>query len=189
MHTHSRVKKIPLAEYLHADVDKRNSDEYENTRLVAITMFKESIILLALSSSICDILPCWLGSLLGSSSSEDICDVVDDNHRTTSNQIKCIYIALRTSADISKCCTETQPKTPNSKQCRCKNMFVNLHKLHLKLDVVVLSIPDLRKNCVLQLHTPAGKWVYYICSGMSPRAVARELNVNFSYHKLLPKSF
>jgi hypothetical protein len=34
-------------------------------------------------------------------------------------QIKCIYIALRTSADISKCCTETQPKTPNSKQRRC----------------------------------------------------------------------
>ena len=37
----------------------------------------------------------------------------------SSNQIKFIYIALRTSADISKCCTETQPKTPNSKQCRC----------------------------------------------------------------------
>jgi hypothetical protein len=34
-------------------------------------------------------------------------------------QIKFTYIALRTSADISKCCTETQPKTPNSKQCRC----------------------------------------------------------------------
>ena len=26
--------------------------------------------------------------------------------------IKCIYKALRTSADVSKCCTETQPKTP-----------------------------------------------------------------------------
>ena len=33
------------------------------------------------------------------------------------NQIKCIYKALLSSADISKCCTETQPKTPNSKQC------------------------------------------------------------------------
>ena len=32
-------------------------------------------------------------------------------------QIKFIYRALRTSADISKCCAETQPKTPNSKQC------------------------------------------------------------------------
>jgi hypothetical protein len=41
--------------------------------------------------------------------------------RIKSNQIKFIYIALRTSADISKCCTETQPKTPNSKQCRCKS--------------------------------------------------------------------
>ena len=40
-----------------------------------------------------------------------------------SNQIKCIYIALRTSADVSKCCTETQPKTPNSKQCRCRSIF------------------------------------------------------------------
>ena len=38
-----------------------------------------------------------------------------------SNQIKFIYIALRPSADISKCCTETQPKTPNSKQCRCRS--------------------------------------------------------------------
>jgi hypothetical protein len=27
-------------------------------------------------------------------------------------KIKFIYIALRTSADISKCCTETQPKNP-----------------------------------------------------------------------------
>jgi hypothetical protein len=41
---------------------------------------------------------------------------------TEANQIKCIYIALRTSADISKCCTETQPKTPNSKQCRCRSI-------------------------------------------------------------------
>jgi hypothetical protein len=32
-------------------------------------------------------------------------------------QIKCIYVALLTSADISKRCTETQPKTPISKQC------------------------------------------------------------------------
>ena len=38
-----------------------------------------------------------------------------------SNQIQFIYIPLRTSADISKCCTETQPKTPNSKQCRCRS--------------------------------------------------------------------
>jgi hypothetical protein len=37
------------------------------------------------------------------------------------HQIKCIYKALRTSADISKCCTETQPNTPNSKQCRCRS--------------------------------------------------------------------
>jgi hypothetical protein len=38
-----------------------------------------------------------------------------------SYQIKLIYIALLTSADISKCCRETQPKTPNSKQCRCRS--------------------------------------------------------------------
>jgi hypothetical protein len=41
--------------------------------------------------------------------------------KSNQNQIKLIYIALRTSADISKCCTETQPKTPNSKQCRCRS--------------------------------------------------------------------
>jgi hypothetical protein len=38
-----------------------------------------------------------------------------------SNQIKCIYKALLTSAHISKCCRETQPKTPNSRQCRCRS--------------------------------------------------------------------
>jgi hypothetical protein len=40
-----------------------------------------------------------------------------------SNQsIKCIYKALLTSADVTKCYTETQPKTPNSKQCRCRTI-------------------------------------------------------------------
>jgi hypothetical protein len=45
------------------------------------------------------------------------------------NQIKCIYIALRTSADISKCSTETQPKTPNSKQCRCRSTVARKNSL------------------------------------------------------------
>jgi hypothetical protein len=31
--------------------------------------------------------------------------------------IKCIYKALFASADVTKCDTETQPETPNSKQC------------------------------------------------------------------------
>uniref|UniRef100_A0A673YYD3 Coiled-coil domain containing 88C n=1 Tax=Salmo trutta TaxID=8032 RepID=A0A673YYD3_SALTR len=44
-------------------------------------------------------------------------------------QIKCIYIALLTSADISKCCTETQPKTPNSKQCRCRSTVTRKNSL------------------------------------------------------------
>ena len=35
--------------------------------------------------------------------------------------IKCIYKALFTSADVTKCYTETQPKTPNIKQCRCRS--------------------------------------------------------------------
>jgi hypothetical protein len=44
-------------------------------------------------------------------------------------QIKCIYIALRISADISKFCTETQPKTPNSKQCRCWSTLARKNSL------------------------------------------------------------
>jgi hypothetical protein len=32
-----------------------------------------------------------------------------------------MYKALLTSADISKCCTETQPKTLNSKQCKYRS--------------------------------------------------------------------
>jgi hypothetical protein len=46
-----------------------------------------------------------------------------------SKQIKCIYIALRTSADISECCTETQPKTPNSKQCRFRSTLARKNSL------------------------------------------------------------
>ncbi|CDQ95978.1 unnamed protein product, partial [Oncorhynchus mykiss] len=49
--------------------------------------------------------------------------------QSKSNQIKFIYIALRTSADISKCCTETQPKTPNSKQCRCRSTVARKNSL------------------------------------------------------------
>ena len=46
-----------------------------------------------------------------------------------SNQIKFIYIALCTSDNISKCCTETQPKTPNSKQCRCRSTVARKNSL------------------------------------------------------------
>jgi hypothetical protein len=58
--------------------------------------------------------------------------------------IKSIYTALLTSADTVKCCTETQPKSPNSKQCRCK--------YHLKLhdDLIIwISCVVLRQkqNC------------------------------------------
>ena len=47
-----------------------------------------------------------------------------------SNQsIKCIYKALLTSADVTKCCTETQLKTPNSKQCRCRSTVARKNSL------------------------------------------------------------
>ena len=49
--------------------------------------------------------------------------------KSNQNQIKCIYLALRTSADISKCCTETQPKTPNCKQCRCGSTVARKNSL------------------------------------------------------------
>uniref|UniRef100_A0A4W5MVK1 Uncharacterized protein n=1 Tax=Hucho hucho TaxID=62062 RepID=A0A4W5MVK1_9TELE len=43
--------------------------------------------------------------------------------------IKCIYKALLTSADVTECCTETQPKTPNSKQCRCRSTVARKYSL------------------------------------------------------------
>ena len=43
--------------------------------------------------------------------------------------IKCIYKALLTSADVTKCCTKTQPKTPNSKQCRCRSTVARKNSL------------------------------------------------------------
>ena len=42
--------------------------------------------------------------------------------RCSNLSIKCIYKALFTSADVTKCYTETEPKTPNSKQCRCSTV-------------------------------------------------------------------
>jgi hypothetical protein len=42
---------------------------------------------------------------------------------------KCIYKARLTSADVTKCCTETQPKTPNSKQCRCRSTVARKNSL------------------------------------------------------------
>ena len=43
--------------------------------------------------------------------------------------IKRIYKALLTSADVTKCCAETQPKTPNSKQCRCRSTVARKNSL------------------------------------------------------------
>ena len=43
--------------------------------------------------------------------------------------IKFIYEAILTSADVTKCSTETQPKTPNSKQCRCRSMVARENSL------------------------------------------------------------
>ena len=43
--------------------------------------------------------------------------------------IKCIYEALFTSADVTKCCTETQSKTLNSKQCRCRSTVARKNSL------------------------------------------------------------
>ena len=43
--------------------------------------------------------------------------------------IKSIYKALLFSADVTKCCTETQPKTPNSKQCRCRSTVARKNSL------------------------------------------------------------
>jgi hypothetical protein len=43
--------------------------------------------------------------------------------------IKLIYKARFRSADVTECCTGTQPKTPNSKQCRCKSTVVRKNSL------------------------------------------------------------
>ena len=45
------------------------------------------------------------------------------------SSIKCIYNALFTSADVTKCYTEIQPKTPNRKQCRCRSTVARKNSL------------------------------------------------------------
>ena len=48
---------------------------------------------------------------------------------TTSDQIKCIYLYSPSYISLSKCCTETQPKTPNSKQCMCRSTVARKNSL------------------------------------------------------------
>ena len=43
--------------------------------------------------------------------------------------IKFIYKALFTSVDVTKCYTENQPKTPNSKQCKWRSTVVRKNTL------------------------------------------------------------
>ena len=47
----------------------------------------------------------------------------------TIKSIKYFYKVLLTSADVTKCCTETQPKTPNSKQWRCRSTVARKNSL------------------------------------------------------------
>uniref|UniRef100_A0A8C7FUN3 Poly(A) specific ribonuclease subunit PAN2 n=1 Tax=Oncorhynchus kisutch TaxID=8019 RepID=A0A8C7FUN3_ONCKI len=43
--------------------------------------------------------------------------------------IQFIYKALLTPADVTKCCTEAQPKTPKIKQCRCRSTVARKNSL------------------------------------------------------------
>jgi hypothetical protein len=58
-----------------------------------------------------------------------LCDLTKIDKLKKEDQIKFIYKALLISADISKCCTETQPKTPNGKQCRCRSTVARKNSL------------------------------------------------------------
>ena len=49
-------------------------------------------------------------------------------NQSINQPIKYIYKALFTSADVTKCYTETQPKPPNSKQCRCSSTNTIVYK-------------------------------------------------------------
>jgi hypothetical protein len=39
------------------------------------------------------------------------------------------HISTSPSADVTKCCTETQPKTSNGKQCRCRSTVARKNSL------------------------------------------------------------
>ena len=57
------------------------------------------------------------------------CNGWNEINGTINQSIKCIYKALFTSADVTKCCTATLPKTPNSKQCRCRSIVARKNSL------------------------------------------------------------
>ena len=47
------------------------------------------------------------------------------------NQSNVFIKPFFTSADVTKCCTETQPKTPNSKQCRCRSTVARKNSVEI----------------------------------------------------------
>ena len=102
-------------------------------------------------------------------------------------QIKCIYIALRTSADISKCCTETQPKTPNSKQCRCRSTVARKNSLERpkprkkpREEPGYVGWPVLFWLCRVEIITEHGQDVQMFINDQHGRIIIRQNSWNWS---------
>jgi hypothetical protein len=98
-----------------------------------------------------------------------------------SNQIKFIYIALCTSADISKCCTETQPKTPNSKQCRCRSTVARKNSLESpkprkkpREEPGYMGWPVLFWLCPVEIITEHGQDVQMFINDQHVRIIRRQ---------------
>uniref|UniRef100_A0A4W5LC80 Lipocalin/cytosolic fatty-acid binding domain-containing protein n=1 Tax=Hucho hucho TaxID=62062 RepID=A0A4W5LC80_9TELE len=61
--------------------------------------------------------------------------------------------ALLTSADVTKCYTDTQPKTPNSKQCRCRSTVARKNSLERQEPRQELSVLINKRN-IIQTKKP-----------------------------------
>ena len=93
------------------------------------------------------------------------------------HQIKFIYIALRTSADISKCCTETQPKTPNSKQCMCRSTVARKNSLERpkpRKTPGYVGWPVLFWLCRVEIITEHGQDVQMCINDLQGRIIIRQ---------------
>ena len=112
-----------------------------------------------------------------------------------SNQITFIYIALRTSADISKCCTETQPKTPNSKQCRCRRTLSTKKSLEKpkprkkpREEPGYVGWPVLFWLCRVENITKHGQDVQMFIDDQHGQIIIRQNSLNWSSSTVLVSS-
>ena len=105
----------------------------------------------------------------------------------TIKSIKYFYKVLLTSADVTKCCSETQPKTPNSKQCRYRSTVARKKSLERPIprkkpreEPGYVGWPVLFWLCRVEIITEHGQDVQMFINDQHDRIIIRQNSLNWS---------